>query len=122
MLDIHIARSRAVQRAIETGEMPNFDLIHTMQRSEGFQPCFGRTEGVCHERMCRWHGECVALATFRPATRPPASGRKPRPPRQLLPVGTGTFRDGNDGLDRCNKSDMPPAAKQPHKPQLARPL
>ena len=46
MLDIRTARDRAYHRAIETGEMPNFDLIHTMQTAGGYQPCFGLTDEI----------------------------------------------------------------------------
>src|SRR5512140_1018643 len=66
MLDLRSARDRAMRRAIETGHMPNMDIIHARQKMEGFEPCFGRTEAVCHRSSCRWHGDCAELARFRP--------------------------------------------------------
>ncbi len=94
MMEIRAARDRAVRRAIETGEMPNLDLIHTMQRAEGNQPCFGRADGACRQHVCRWHGECAALEAYRPQARP-AAWRAPRRPLGQLPAaGAGTYRDG----------------------------
>ncbi|HVP11256.1 MAG TPA: hypothetical protein VMV94_08745 [Phycisphaerae bacterium] len=66
MLDIHIARDRAVRRAIATGEMPNIDLIQTIQRTEGHRPCFGRAEEHCPHATCRWYVQCMALLTYQP--------------------------------------------------------
>jgi hypothetical protein len=76
MLDIHIARDRAVRRAIDTGEMPNLDLIQTIQRTEGSRPCFGRAEEQCPQLNCRWHSQCMALTAYHPkAWAVPASRR-----------------------------------------------
>lgn len=91
MLEIHIARDRAVRRAIDTGEMPNLDLIHTMQRTEGNNPCFGRVESHCHQVVCRWHGPCMKLATYSPASRTAATEST----RRIPPGMPGTYRDGN---------------------------
>jgi hypothetical protein len=70
MLDIHIARDRAVRRAIDTGDMPNIDLIHAIQRTEGLRPCFGRAEEHCPCGTCRWHSQCMALVAYCPAAQP----------------------------------------------------
>lgn len=87
MLDVHTARDRAVRRAIQTGEMPNLDLIHTMQKAEGCQPCFGRTESPCAETICRWHEQCMALSAFSPTALPGLM-------RHKAPRGAGSYRDG----------------------------
>jgi hypothetical protein len=100
MLEIRAARDRAVRRAIETGEMPNMDLIHTMQRAEGNQPCFGRSEGACHQHVCRWHGECATLGTYRPQARPAAWEATRRSFGQLPSAGAGTYRDGGVSSSR----------------------
>jgi hypothetical protein len=62
MLSLADACHRAVRRAIKTGAMSEMDFIHTVQRAEGYQPCFGRTEESCSQIGCRWYAECVALA------------------------------------------------------------
>jgi hypothetical protein len=72
MLDLHVARDRAVRRAIATGEMPNLDLIQTIQLSEGHRPCFGRADEYCPYTACRWHLQCMTLAAYQ-ATAPLAS-------------------------------------------------
>lgn len=77
MLTLAHARDRAIHRAIETGELAEMDFIHAVQRAEGHQACFGRTEEPCPKSRCRWHAECVALAgrtcsCVRPLHSPPA--------------------------------------------------
>lgn len=64
MLDIHAAKDRAVHLAVLSGHMPNFDLIHARQRTEGFEDCFGRCVEDCQQLHCRWYQECMALVRF----------------------------------------------------------
>jgi hypothetical protein len=92
MLDIPAARDRAIRRAIETGQMPNMDLIHATQRSEGFEPCFGRCTHTCDRHSCRWYADCAALANF--------SAPRRLGVRTAAPVRTGAtfggYRDGSE--------------------------
>jgi hypothetical protein len=82
MLSVHVARDRAIKRAIDTGDLPNIDLIHTIQRTEGYRPCFGLAEEHCQKATCRWHSQCMALLAYRPAARPMSGPRRnQRPPR-----------------------------------------
>ena len=62
MLSLTDARDRSMRRAIETGEMAEMDFIHAIQRADGYQDCFGRTEEPCPRIGCRWHAECAALS------------------------------------------------------------
>ncbi len=102
MLDQMAARDRATRRAIETGLMPNIDLIHQSQKREGFQACFGRSEDVCRSKQCKWHNECSALAAFRP-TRALGFAAKRRPrPRKLGQPSFNEFRDGLHDSTRRN--------------------
>ena len=48
---------------IATGQMPNVDLIWSVQQAEGRRMCFGQALN-CQDRTCRWRGECVALDFF----------------------------------------------------------
>lgn len=64
MLDIHVAKDRAVHFSVFSGHMPNFDLIHARQRAEGFETCFGRCVEDCRQVHCRWYLECMALVRF----------------------------------------------------------
>lgn len=105
MLDILAARDRAVRRAVETGIMPNIDLIHAHQRREGFDPCFGRTENVCHRSGCRWFEECAALAVFKPQSRfgTPRGGR--RGAGELTGATFGGYRDGPGAASKTAPPD-----------------
>ncbi|HVP10021.1 MAG TPA: hypothetical protein VMV94_02420 [Phycisphaerae bacterium] len=104
MLDFRSARDRAMRRAIETGHMPNMDVIHARQKMEGFEPCFGRTEMVCQRTGCRWHGDCAALATFRPV-RGLGLRRESRPTlTHAAKLGAATFRDGRGMLEAQHAS------------------
>jgi hypothetical protein len=94
MLDIHVARDRAVRRAIDTGHMPNIDLIHTIQRTEGFRPCFGRLEGLCSEFVCRWHTDCMALADYRPSPSLAGGAEKVHRTVRTPPSAASAYRDG----------------------------
>jgi hypothetical protein len=64
MLTVREAKDRAVERAICTGDLPNIDLIHTIQRADGLQPCFGRPERQCPNTRCPWYTQCMALVAF----------------------------------------------------------
>lgn len=125
MLDVHVARNRAVCRAIETGEMPNFDLIHTMQKADGYQPCFGRTEEFCHETVCRWHGDCMALTNFGSQARPSIASPASRPFQRPSRSGAGTYRDSKTDRNEHDRSPQdqaePADDAQPAEPVTGRP-
>lgn len=95
MLDLRSARDRAMRRAIETGHMPNMDIIHARQKMEGYDPCFGRTDKVCQRTGCRWHGDCAQLAMFRPVHGLGLRGLPRRTPAAAMQGTLGTFRDGH---------------------------
>lgn len=110
MLDIRTARDRAFRRAVETGEMPNFDLIHNIQKTEGNHPCFGRCEGLCGELQCRWRGQCMALSSFAARSSAPSGGTR-LPPFQRLPrLGAGVYRDGSS--PDVEQDSAPPAGEK----------
>ncbi len=78
MLELHIARDRATRLAMATGQMTDMNMVHAMQKYEGSDPCFGRAQSHCQQAHCRWHGDCMTLATFIPTvlqtpTRPASS-------------------------------------------------
>lgn len=69
MLELHAASDRAARFAIETGNMPNLFVIHALQRCEGYEPCFGRSESICPRSHCRWFSSCMSLTDFDPDAR-----------------------------------------------------
>jgi hypothetical protein len=80
--------------------MPNMDVIHARQKMEGFEACFGRAEGSCHQTQCKWHAECQALTLFTPVR---GLGLRPsrRPPTSNVTRATfGGFRDGGAPSDQ----------------------
>jgi hypothetical protein len=66
LLDVRIARERALRCAIQTGRLADMNLIHAIQRSAGHEPCFGRAGEPCPETRCRWYEPCMVLTEFAP--------------------------------------------------------
>jgi hypothetical protein len=104
MLDFRSARDRAMRRAIETGQMPNMDVIHARQKLDGFEPCFGRSENVCQRAGCRWHDDCAALASFHPQCRLGTSRRMLSQPVSLPASSSARFSSYDAGEDRPEKA------------------
>lgn len=82
VLSQQAAHDRAVRYAVETGEMADMHLIHSVQRFEGNQPCFGRAESACNRCDCRWFEHCMALVTYTPPTQTPCQPRRPERKRK----------------------------------------
>jgi len=55
MSDIKI---KARGLGIDGGKMKKTELIHAIQRAEGFAPCYGRSNGSCPWTQCCWRGDC----------------------------------------------------------------
>lgn len=60
MLTKKEAKNRAMMTAIESGHMPNLDLVWLIQQQELHQECFGRKQ-ACSEFVCKWRAECQAV-------------------------------------------------------------
>jgi len=45
-----------------TGTRIDVDGIHTFQRGEGNEPCFGNAGSRDGCKNCRWHGLCLTIA------------------------------------------------------------
>ena len=61
-VDKRDVRNRAVVMAIRTGDVPDVDLIWSIQEHEGHTACFGQ-RGYCYERKaCRWGAACGQMA------------------------------------------------------------
>lgn len=61
-LDKRDVKHRATLMAIQTGNMPDVELIWSVQRFEGHDECFGQ-RGYCWRRKdCHWGGACGQLA------------------------------------------------------------
>lgn len=70
------------------------DVIHARQKSEGFEACFGRAEGPCHQTHCKWHAECQALTSFQPVRGLGLRPTRRPPPSNVTRATFGGFRGG----------------------------
>ncbi|MFC1782080.1 hypothetical protein ACFL02_00675 [Planctomycetota bacterium] len=56
-------KNRALMMGIKTGDMPEIDLIWSIQQAEGNKLCFGQGSN-CQNHGCRWRPRCIALDSF----------------------------------------------------------
>ncbi len=108
MLELHIARDKATRLAMATGQMTDMNMVHAMQKYEGSEPCFGRAQSHCEQAHCRWHGDCMTLATFVPTA-------LQTPTRQATRGASRSQTTAALGLDSA------PAQRVPGTPKPVRP-
>jgi len=46
---------------VSAGKMKKAELIHTIQVTEGFEPCFGRSNGDCSNTACCFMPDCLKI-------------------------------------------------------------
>jgi len=54
-------RTKAQELGIIPGKMKKPELIHTIQVTEGYMPCFGRSDGQCSNSDCCFMQDCLKL-------------------------------------------------------------
>jgi hypothetical protein len=52
-------RKKAQTLGIVPGKMKKSELIHTIQITEGYTPCFGRSDGQCSNSGCFFMQDCL---------------------------------------------------------------
>ncbi len=52
-------RKRAAELGITAGKMNKAELIRSIQRAEGFHPCFATSNGECSQSECLFHKDCI---------------------------------------------------------------
>jgi hypothetical protein len=52
-------RQKAKDLGIEPGQMKKAELIHAIQRAEGYSPCYGTAQGWCQYEDCCFRGDCL---------------------------------------------------------------
>lgn len=52
-------RKKALALGVKPGKMKKADLIHAIQRAEGYTACFGKSDGNCKEMGCCWRPDCL---------------------------------------------------------------
>ena len=54
-------RAKAQSIGIIPGKMKKPELIHTIQVTEGYEPCFGRSDGQCGNTGCCFITDCLKV-------------------------------------------------------------
>ncbi len=54
-------RDKARSLGIIPGKMKKPELIHTIQVTEGYEPCFGRSDGQCGNTGCCFIKDCLKV-------------------------------------------------------------
>ncbi len=54
-------RAKAQSLGIIPGKMKKPELIHTIQVTEGYEPCFGRSNGQCSNTDCCFIKDCLKV-------------------------------------------------------------
>jgi hypothetical protein len=52
-------RKKARSLGIDPEKMKKADLIHAIQKAEGYTPCFGKSDGNCPYLDCCWRDDCL---------------------------------------------------------------
>jgi hypothetical protein len=52
-------KAKAKNLGINPENMNKTELIHTIQRAEGFTPCFGTSNGYCPQEACCFRADCL---------------------------------------------------------------
>jgi hypothetical protein len=57
-MNMRQVRKKAEQMGIQPGEMKKKDLIHAVQRQEGYPACYGDFGDGCPYLDCCWRSDC----------------------------------------------------------------
>ena len=54
-------REKARALGLLARNLKKADLIHAIQRREGYAPCFGRSNGACPHTLCCFRDDCLKI-------------------------------------------------------------
>jgi len=54
-------KKKAKSLGINAGKMKKDELIHAIQKTEGNQPCFGKSNGQCPYTDCCFTDDCLTV-------------------------------------------------------------
>lgn len=60
-MNMQDVRAKARQMGLRTGRMKKADMIHSIQRAEGNQPCYGHSGGSCSQTGCCFMDDCLKI-------------------------------------------------------------
>lgn len=52
-------KQKAESLNVQPGKKKKADLVHAIQQAEGNNPCFGTTDGQCHNTNCCFMQDCL---------------------------------------------------------------
>ena len=52
-------RGKAKAMGLKVGRKTKADLIQSIQKAEGNNPCFGTSQGNCDQLGCCWREDCL---------------------------------------------------------------
>jgi hypothetical protein len=56
-----LIRQKAISLGIQPGQMNKVELIHSIQKAEGNNPCFGTSNGRCPYTGCCFMADCLKV-------------------------------------------------------------
>lgn len=54
-------KNKARNLGVNPGGMKKTELIHAIQRAEGYTPCYGTTDGTCSWTECCFRQDCLKI-------------------------------------------------------------
>ncbi|MBN1766515.1 MAG: hypothetical protein JW860_14770 [Sedimentisphaerales bacterium] len=75
MLTKDSIKHRAIVMAINTGQMPEVEIIWSLQKQAGQSQCFGQ-DRECSNNKCIWYSQCRALVFYADARLPVGEGER----------------------------------------------
>jgi len=54
-------REKAKALGLTPGKMKKTELIHAIQKAEGYTPCFGTSNGQCSQTDCCFIHDCLKI-------------------------------------------------------------
>ena len=58
MITMSEIKIKAKALGIDASKMKKVELVHAIQKAEGFSPCYGRSNGSCPWTQCCWRSDC----------------------------------------------------------------
>lgn len=63
-MDIKDIGKIALSKGIDPAGKCKYDLIRTIQKSEGYEQCFGTKMFKCNNKNCLWRSDCQGKVTM----------------------------------------------------------
>lgn len=54
-------KDKAKNLGIDGSKMKKVELIRAIQRAEGYNACYGTTNGTCSQTECCWRSDCLKI-------------------------------------------------------------